>query len=83
MNILNVDVISTKRIQKIILNQSLIISSPLESIVDQIIVSNTFRNPKYTEAVKFGRSCFGMPATSTHTLGRDAILLSPGGLPVS
>lgn len=60
MTIPNNDVNSEKLRQKVILNQSLVIIDPVDEIKDEVIRANTFKNPKYTDAEKYGYSTWNI-----------------------
>ncbi len=79
MNIANTSVKSDRLSQKVILNHSLIIQNPLECIEGKIIAANTFPSPKYADAEKYGRSCFGIdPYVFTYTKQGNNLIVSRG-----
>ena len=52
-----------KQSLKVIINESLVIVDPLDLIQNEVIEANTFRNPKFDEAAKYGRSTWNIPAS--------------------
>jgi len=65
--------------QKIILNQNLVIQCPSDLIRDEIIKSNTFPNPVYQQAIKYGRYAKHLPQEiETYTIEGSNLIVKRG-----
>lgn len=69
----------SEHVQKIILNQHLVVSDPAISIVNQISLDNTFKNPKFYEAEKYGHYTGGIPSQiQTYRYSNNSIIVDRG-----